>query len=254
MPLESFGRRFWADLLMDKAVTFALLSALVQRTGKRLPSWTASAGAAWSVCMVFAVLLEGGKVFFQGRSPHVDNLLLAAGGAFAGVTLVPWLIQSAPVRRHPRLALCALALAFLTYAELTPFAFALAPSVIAAKISRIEWLPLAAYYRAEPQLALFDLWNKLLLSGFLGFTVSAMGRGKGRSTFVAGLLAGAFLEGVQVLTVTRTPSVTDVLILGAGAYLGGMAYAQYQTLAEEPKGRTAERIYGTVDSITQRTQ
>jgi VanZ family protein len=233
VPLESFRRRFWGDIVRENAVNFALLAALARHAAERLCPRGASAGSAWVATLLFAGSLEAGKLLFQGRYPNVDNVILAAVGTLAGVTLIQWIVRWGPVRRHPGVALLALAIALLGYGELTPFDFALAPSAIAAKTVRIEWLPLASYYGADPQSALFDLWNKLLLSGFLGFAVgSVTGRG-GPGVAAAGLLVGGLLESAQVLTVTRIPSVTDVLIFGAGAYVGSVAYTRYQAFRQE---------------------
>jgi VanZ family protein len=153
--------------------------------------------------------------------------MLAMLGALAGVTLVPLIVRSRPVRAYPELTLLGLATALLVYAELTPFSFAITPQAIVAKASRIEWLPLASYYGVEPQRALFDLWNKLMLSGFLGFAAAgALGGGRSAST-AFGLILGGLLEGAQLLTVSRIPSVTDILIFGLGSYLGGTCHSRY---------------------------
>lgn len=232
-PLATFRRRFWGDVLVDNAVTFALFAALLRAVADRLRRIETTPAAVWTVTVAFAALLEVGKLGFEGRYPNLDNILLAAAGGLAGITFLPWVTRREPVKAHPGLALLGLAVALLAYAELTPFDFSLAPSAIAAKAARIEWLPLASYYGADPQSALFDLWNKLLLSGLLGFAVlAATGRGR-REAAMAGLAVGGLLECAQVLKVTRIPSITDVLIVGVGAYLGGVAQVRYRAWRRE---------------------
>jgi VanZ family protein len=212
---------------MDKGLTFALFAALVLRVSQGLLPAIQSARAAWLITTIFAAALETGKVLFAGRSPRVDNLMLAMLGALAGVTLVPLIVRSRPVRACPELTLLGLATALLVYAELTPFSFAITPQAIVAKASRIEWLPLGSYFWTESHRALFDLWNKLLLSGFLGFAAAgALGGGRLAATAL-GLLLGGLLEGAQLFTVNRVPSVTDILIFGIGAYLGGTCHSRY---------------------------
>ncbi len=229
-PFGSLRRRFWADVVMDNGVTAALLAAPLRDAVQRLWPRAPSPAAAWMGTVLFAGGLEGGKLFFAGRVPNIDNVIWAALGALGGVTLIAAALRWKPVRARPDVALLVLALTLLAYAELTPFDFALAPAAIATKARRIEWLPLWSYYGANPQSALFDLWNKVLLSGFVGFAASRTGaRGERRTGAAAGLLAGAVLEAAQVLKVTRHTSVTDVLIFGAGGYLGGVVQTWYRT-------------------------
>ena len=130
-----------------------------------------------------------------------------------------------PIRKRPEWALAVLALLLLAYSELTPFAFATSSSALATQVGRIEWLPLLSYSRADAQSALFDLWRKLLLSGFWGFSFSwVMSSAAPWRAASAGLVVGGALEAAQLLTIGRTPSVGDALILGLGAWIGGIVY------------------------------
>ena len=136
------------------------------------------------------------------------------------------------MRTHPWRALVVLAVVFVAYAELTPFNFTLAPAALATKTAQIEWMPLLSFYGADPQnvlYALFDLWQKGLRAGFLGFVVAAAAGTGGRYALVVGLLMGTLLEGAQVLMLSHLPSGTDVLVFGVGAYGGGVVYTRYRT-------------------------
>jgi VanZ family protein len=230
-PLESLRDHLWSDLLMDKVIPWALLMALVHRSLARFGPRRPIAWSAWMLTCLFAGVLEVGKLFFAGRVPKVDNILLAALGALAGGTLLPRFFRSPLVRPHPWRALAALAVVFVTYAELTPFDFTLAPAALATKAAHIEWIPLLSFYGTEPQnalYALFDIWQKGLRAGFLGFVVvAATGKG-GRHATIVGLLLGMLLEGAQVLMLSHIPSVTDVLVFGLGAYGGGVASTRYR--------------------------
>jgi VanZ family protein len=217
---------FWLDRVVDEAVMFAMLSALMRSTLVRHIS--AVRAAVWAVCaaVAFSVALEAGKLLVVGRLPNVENVLLASAGAGCGVTLAPLLMAWPPVRRRLEWLLAVLSLLLLVYSELTPFAFALSSSAVATNTGRIEWMPLLSYSRADVQSALFDLWRKLVLSGFWGFSLAlASGATPGRVT-CAGLLVGAVLEATQLLTPGRVPSVGDALVFALGAWIGAAVYTR----------------------------
>ena len=149
------------------------------------------------------------------------------------------------MRTHPWRALVVLAVVFVAYAELTPFDFTLAPAALASKAARIECIPLLSFYGATPQNALhalFDLWQKGLRAGFLGFAVAAATGTGGRYAAVVGLLLGTLLEGSQVLMLSHVPSVTDVLVFGAGAYGGGVACLRSRACSRRSQERLAVRL------------
>jgi VanZ family protein len=230
-PLESLRDHLWSHLLMDKVIPWALLMALVHRSLARFGPRRPVRWSAWMLTCLFAGALEVGKLFFAGRVPKVGNVLLAALGALVGGTLLPRLFQSTLVRPHPWCALVALAVVFLAYAELTPFDFTLAPAALATKVAHIEWIPLLSFYGTEPRSALdalFDICQKGLRAGFLGFAVvAATGKGGWHAT-VVGLLLGMVLEGAQVFMLSHLPSVTDILVFGVGSYGGGVASTRYR--------------------------
>lgn len=234
-PFGTFGRRFWGDLLVDKVVHFALLAGLAVQSIRHLHPRVAPAPRAWLATAGFAALLEAGKLLFAGRHPSVDNVMLAAVGGLIGATAIPLVLRSEPLRARAPWLLLILALALLAYAELRPFDFQM--SAVAAKIRRIEWVPLVSYYRADPQRALFDLWQKLLLSGFLGCSVVWVRGRSARAAVGAGLLVGGLLEAAQLLTAARNTSLSDVMIFALGSGLGGAAYLRYRALQEESGGR-----------------
>lgn len=251
VPFGSLGRRFWADLLVDKALSFALLAILARQTLRHRFAQIPASGLAWMATVLFGAGLEAGKLLFAGRFPSVDNVILAATGALIGVTVIPFLLHWDAFRTRAAWALLLLALLLVAYAELRPFQFRLTPGSVSARAARIEWLPLFGYYRADAQRALFDVWQKLLLSGLLGFAVSAVRETNGKGAVLAGLLAGGLLEAAQLLTVARHTSVSDVLIFGLGAWIGGVGYAWYRSVRREgevgepqrgPRGTRTESV------------
>jgi VanZ family protein len=219
---------FWLDRVVDEAVMFSILSGLVRSAlGRHVAVLTATVAAVAGL-VAFSIALEAGKLLVVGRLPNMGNVLLASAGAVCGVTAAPLLMAWEPIKKRPEWAWAALALLLLVYSELTPFAFAASSSALATQVGRIEWMPLLSYSRADAQSALFDLWRKLVLSGFWGFSFSWLMRSTPWGAACAGLLVGAALEAAQLLTINRTPSVGDVLILGLGAWIGGIVYQRYQ--------------------------
>jgi VanZ family protein len=208
----------WADIVMDRIVPFALLAMLLgtatrSRFGRR---WT---GGLIASATAFALALELGKLFVVGRAPGMANVLLALPGIALGALAVSRVSAgvSTPV-------LAGFALLVLGHAELAPFAFDASASNAAQQVARIEWVPFLAYFRAPPQVALFDLWNKLLRGALLGFALARGGAGV-RLVTAAGFAGGLAFETLQLLTVDRLASTTDVLVLGVAAWVGARVHA-----------------------------
>ena len=76
---------------------------------------------AWARCSVIAMLIEVGKLFFIGRVPNVDNIVLSSLGALAGVLLIPPLAAKPFVRQHGRRILLVLYICMIAYVEFSPF-------------------------------------------------------------------------------------------------------------------------------------
>jgi VanZ family protein len=227
------------DRVVDGVVTFAMLAALMSSALRRHMVGLLTAVTTTCIVAAFACVLEVGKLLFVGRLPSSENLVLASTGALLGMTLVPVVVEWTPIRRHPEGALAGLALAVLVYSELTPFTFSFSSRAIIAQFVRVEWIPFLQYSRADPESALFDLWKKLLLSGFWGFSFAYWKDTTPLGAMRAGLVAGGLLEASQVLSVSRMPSLGDVLSLGLGAWIGGVIYDRCRTLGIIVGHRTA---------------
>jgi VanZ family protein len=234
------GQRVWLDRVVDETVMFAMLSALMSTVLRRRVGGALAAVLAVLAGMAFSGLLEFGKLFFVARTPNVENVILASAGALLGATVVPLAVAWGPIKRRPERALAVVAFALLAYSELTPFSFDLAPSAVARQLGRAEWIPLLSYYGADPQSALFDLWKKLLLSGFWGFAFARLRDATPMGAACAGLVAGGLLEMAQVLTATRIPSISDVLNIGLGAWMGGGVYLRSRGLEIDMRRERAQ--------------
>ena len=215
-PLGSLRQAFWLDLLVEKALAYAAVGALARVV---LEEWRVAAPslAAWTGATVVAVALEAGKLLIVGRAPSVDTILLGAVGALLGVLVLPAVRRAGLGAGDPTRGLVWAAAALLAYEELTPFDFSLSLSALQAKLLRIEWLPFASYYRADPESALFDLGKKLFLGSALG---AACRLSSPRPYFAgAGILIG-ILEAAQLLQPYHTTSTGDACSLFLGVLLG----------------------------------
>jgi VanZ family protein len=218
-PLQSVGRRFWGDLIVDRLIPYA---ALVVAGGLAFPG---RAVLVWIAATATAGVLEVGKLFIVGRAPNVDNVILAAAGALLGLGIMGALTGTAAARAKAPARLAALCGVLVVYRELRPFDWVPSWDRVAAKVARIEWIPLASYFYANPQSALFDLGTKLAVSAAFGAALWAAGsRAPGRWA----LALGISLEALQLLQVSHVPALTDALAIGAGAALGARAIRRFR--------------------------
>jgi len=246
-PFARGFHRFWLDLVIEKVVVCAAGAFLVLRNlsgitlGKRL-------AMAWAAVTLFAFFTEAGKLFFVGRVPNLENVILSSIGALCGVLLVPPISNLPPVKRRPVESLMVLSLALLAYSELSPFDWIRSVDELPTRVARIEWLPLASYYSTNPQSAVFDLGKKLFLVTPFGFLLAAKlsSRTSRCAWFAAviGLLIGIVFEICQIALRTRVPSVTDALTFGIAAWIGAELYERYQAItgAEAGSGRISPPI------------
>jgi VanZ family protein len=237
VPFSRPWTGFWGDVLVDRGLVPAFLAALGRAALTGRASARSASLLAWLGTVAYCLGLELGKLFFVGRAPVLDNVVIAAAGAAAGVTLLPRVAAWSAGRGHAGRDLVALALGLLAYAQLTPFRFRLDAGWAARRLGGVAWVPLASYYGAQLPAALFDLWTKLVLAGFFGYAVAAAGAidrsgqedgpgspGRARRSLVAGLVAGLVLESAQLFMRQRVPSLDDVAIIAAGAWLGAVVH------------------------------
>ena len=218
-PLQSLGRRFWGDLIVDHVIPYA---ALVVAGGLAFPGRAVLVVIAATAAASF---LEAGKLFIVGRAPNVDNVILAAVGALLGLGIMGALTATPAARAKAPARLAVLCGVLVVYRELTPFDWVASLDHAVAKATHIEWIPLASYFYANPQSALYDLGTKLAGSAAFGAALWAAGsRAPGRW----GLALGIALEALQLLEVSHVPALTDALAIGAGAALGARALRRFR--------------------------
>lgn len=218
-PLQSLGRRFWGDFIVDRVIPYGALAvagslAFPRRAVLVLIGATATAG-----------FLEAGKLLIVGRAPNVDNVILAAVGALLGLGVMGLLSETPAARAKAPARLAALCGALVAYRELTPFDWVTSLDLVAAKAAHIEWIPLSSYFYADPQSALYDLGTKLAWSAAFGAALWAAGS---RAAGYWGLALGTVSEALQLVQVSHVPAVTDALTIGAGAALGARAMRRFR--------------------------
>ena len=225
LPFIGGTHRFWMDLVVEKVFLFSAISYLAARN---LGSRGLAAGAlALGLCVAVAFALEAAKLLFVGRVPNPENFILYSVGAILGPIILDPLSKARFFRYHSTPILIALALGIQAYSELSPFDWVMSTDHVAARVDRIEWLPFIAYYNADPQLALFDVAKKVLITAPLGFLLAARTQRSGWFAMVLGLVLGALLELCQITLWSRSPSLTDVLLFGIAAWLGAMFYEHF---------------------------
>jgi VanZ family protein len=225
-PLDGLRAHPWHALVVDRLLPYVAVVVVAQAAVSRQPSGAARAGVAGLV-VAFAGGLELAKLFIEGRSLQASNALLAAAGALLGIAAAP-LIKPLG-RTAKRWSLVVAGVALVAYHQLRPFDFTGSASAIRDKATRIEWVPFASYIMADPQVALLAAAKKLVLGGLLGMILYAPARHAGVWWM---LLLSALLEIAQLAEVSHRTSLTDVVLLTLGAWLGELLLTRYQAVLD----------------------
>lgn len=226
-PRVAFDREAWDGLLMNRLVPYAAVAALAR--GAFAPRAATGSGMIWGGTVAVAALLEVGKLFVEGRALQTGHVLLAGVGACLALAVTPRIVPLAWA--HRRTVLPTIAAAMMAYHELRPFDFTLAHEAVAANIARIEWAPFASYLLADPQSALADAGKKAVLGVLFGALVDAGGH-RAPALWATGL--AACLEAAQLFMRSHQPALTDVLLLGGGAWLGVVLLDRYRIVLDLP--------------------
>ena len=236
IPFAGGFHRSWLDLIIEKVIVFAAIGYLAV-TNIKQSSPRLGAGFALILCLAFAFSVEAGKLIFVGRVTNIENFILCAAGAIVGVFVIAPFGQTSFCRSHARSLLFILVVALLSYSELSPFDWIQSDNELPTRWARIEWLPLLAYYGADLQSTLFDLGKKLFLVGPLGILLAASKKPvsiASSRTFalIAGLVIGSLLEALQIALRSRTPSLTDVLLMGVASWTGAVIFERWAKLRD----------------------
>ncbi|MGE5303698.1 MAG: VanZ family protein [Alphaproteobacteria bacterium] len=218
----------WLELLVERLLCFGAIGYVLRRTLKTL-SPIGAIGVTWLIGGVLAVLVETVKLFVIGRTFEIDNLVLCSTGTLLGALVIPGLASLKIARRSAKEILVLLAIGLIGYSELMPFDW-IYTNELPTKMAFIEWLPFKAYFFSNPLFAAFDMGKKLYVSIPLGFVLAAQVSSPKVRLYRATLLGsmiGVVLETSQIALRSRTPSVTDVLLIGFGSWLGAVAFEYF---------------------------
>ena len=234
IPFARGFHRSWLDLLIEKSIVFGAIGYLAV-TNIKQSSQRLGTGFALVLCLAFAFSVEAGKLIFVGRVTNIENFIFCAAGAIIGVLVIAPIGQTPFCRSHARSLLFILVLALISYSEISPFDWVRSDNELRARWARIEWLPLGAYYAADPQSTLFDLGKKFFLVGPLGILLAASTKptcmaSSRTGALIAGLVIGSLLEAAQIALRSRTPSVTDVLLMGVASWTGAAIFEHWAKL------------------------
>ena len=231
IPLRNTFHPHWGDIVVEKSFPFAVIGYIVLANFKQPRHFSNNLGA-WLICIGIALAIESGKLFFNGRAFNGNYVVFALAGAGLGIVLYRALEPQGLTTRQAHTGLICLAVGLLSYFQLEPFDW-ISQNELAWKVYRIEWFPFAAYYWSDPRAALFDLLKKIYLSMPIGFLLSAAMPSASRRLNLKVIPVTAFLgvvlEACQIMIRSRTPSVTDVMIITLGAWLGIQAYRLYES-------------------------
>ena len=240
----------WSKWAAEVA-SFALLALLVFGVlrgdyGFRL---VPAALLTWWCGLLLAIGLSAAQLFVLTRGFAVTDLLMRGAGLTVMSALLP--LTGAKAGDHtlpPALSRqvagwgAAATLIFIVYNGVVPGQFAPPPSVEAV-VQSPGFSPFTAYFEARFDRMAMDLLGKLLAYAVLGFALAGANGARSsarltvRATGVA-LVVSAVIEVVQVFLRARVPSLTDVIIAGAGAFLGVAICVQLRRLVLPGKAKS----------------
>ena len=217
---------FITNVLLFVPIGFFTLGAIANRSRRAAIGWAIPAILA---SVAVSVAIEFGQIFVRGRTPSWNDVFAETLGAVIGVATwvacgnaaIDWL---APVRHSTSAAdrlfrlLGAYTLVWLVLA-LLPFDFTIRPQELAEKFraGRIVLEPFG------PRTPLQDVLTTLIMAMPVGACAVLGARQFGFSRFaglIAGLAIALLVECAQLLAVSRTADVTDVLMNAAGVSTG----------------------------------
>lgn len=172
--------------------------------------------------LLLGVFMESIQIFVMSRTPSATDVLIGAVAVVLG-----WRLAYQPSEERRTEAKSRWRIGFVVWllclfvANWQPFNFTLGTSVI-------EWLPLLPLEVRNPLFALQNLLTKVILFAPLGVAAACEMRFVPAKTRLGvavglGLAISLLIELGQLFLPTRTPSVTDVMIGGIGAWFGAAA-------------------------------
>ena len=228
IPFSGGFHEPWLELLVERLLLFGAIGFVVRRILKTF-SLTGAVGVTWLIGSALAVCFEMAKLFVVGSAFEIDHLVLSSVGALLGALVIPTLVSLKIVERYSKEILVLLTIALISYSELMPLDWIYA-NELPAKIASIEWLPFKTYFFTDPLFAAFDMGKKLYVSIPLGFVLAAqvsLPKVRLYRATLLGSVIAVVLETSQIALRSRTPSVTDVLMIAFGSWVGAVAFEYF---------------------------
>ena len=191
-------------------------------------------GRFWSrdnVCRVLLVAIalpvgiEAGQVLVESRVSSATEALVGAIAAMAG-----WKLAKSNRSARDVWMFGLFWFGLLMVISWEPFQFP-------GPAQPFDWIPGMPLEGSNPLSALEEMLTKLVLFGLGGVIVASSSLGKSdwtlRVAAAIGLLTSSVFESGQTLTPNHSPSVTDVLLGGMGAFAGAWTARRVLTITED---------------------
>jgi glycopeptide antibiotics resistance protein len=234
----------WDNMLIDFAYFLPLgllwgLGPVRQNRGKVQLLHTAAIG------LLAAGAVETLQLMVFSRSCDTTDILTGLLATIAGAEAVTVFCRphdrAATFRSQVFLGLAIFAwLAALVNDYWRPFAFSGDFSLVASRLHRIEWLPLADLHHGDDFQAILHVFDRVLLFLVLGALCTLGFRHGWRRAVRARVVAAVFavalvLETGQLFLASRYFGVTDILFAVLGGWLGYSLVAVLTKLADLPR-------------------
>jgi glycopeptide antibiotics resistance protein len=252
IPLSRASRSdFLTNVLLFVPIGFLLLGV----AGNRSRGWA----AVWFVpvvlvCLAFSAAIEFGQIFVSGRTPSWNDVfaetLGGALGALAWAVVGPaWVDWLAEIFRSESQSdrvfrLLGAYTALWVVLGLQPFDYTLRPEGLAQKFraGRIVLEPFGSGFN------LSDVVGTLLMAvpvGIFGVLAAVHRKAARPAVLGLGIAIGAacLVEFAQLLAVSRTADVTDLLVNGAGGALGVFLATRALAAPLRPGGAGGIRLW-----------
>jgi len=167
-------------------------------------------------------LLEAGQLFIDSRTLDINDVISGLVGAAMGASCARLCNRTSAhqIKKGLIVPFCA----YIVFNGLAPFDFQLPANGIAVSLNVRQWVPFYAYFTKTSIWNIHDVAEALLYGAPLGWILAARSNGPYPLSFriwlatIAAMTLGLFIEGCQLFLPTRTPDITDPLIMAAGAF------------------------------------
>jgi VanZ family protein len=239
--LVPFQSRNWPETgrkalmqLVYYAPLGVLLGLLPQRYRHCLGSWP----RILVIGLLLAGIMEILQIFVYTRGADVTDALLGGASVFSGWALGRLLVTRGWQDRPPawlKWAALAIWVVAALVAEWRPFNFTINNAELIERLGQVGLVPFADYYAGTDYNSFDQFLHKALLFFPLGVILTLGWRLRVSGTVGLALLAAAMLEAGQLMLPKRHASVSDVLVLTFGAWIGAVVARRFARRQANPR-------------------